>query len=105
MTGHKGGTPRFIPTVFRETRGPPRVSLQEVRSPSRVSFRETRAGLQATCGLVGDGRGQLEAGADPGLGVGAAEVALVRLPGHDQGLRDLTFGVSLSRLTAHPPLR
>ena len=79
---YKGGHPRVYPKLLR-------------------SDRAAKAGPQ----LLVDGRRKLEAGADPKLLVGAAEVAFDRLLGHKQRLCDRAVGSSLDRLTAHPPLR
>lgn len=55
--------------------------------------------------LLANRRRQLEPGADPELLVGAAQVALDGLLGHEQCLCDLTVGAPIRRLTAHPRLR
>src|SRR5689334_9612874 len=77
VTGHKGGSPCLFPTVFQGGAGG---------------------------GLLADGRGQLEAGADAQLLVGAAEVAFDGLLGHEQRLCDLAVGLPFCHLMAHPPL-
>src|SRR5437764_12062278 len=77
---HKRGTPRVFPTVF-------------------ASGGERAFAVR----LIADRSGQLEPGTDPELLVGTTQMALDRLLGDIESLRNLAVAAALARLTADPP--